>query len=996
MTRTAPYRLPHAAGLGRLIDRNQPLAFAFDGQPLSGYAGDTLASALLANGRRLIGRSFKYHRPRGIVGLGAEEMNALIGVGRGAEHEPNLQATRVELEDGLVAVSQNRWPSLSFDIGQINDVFSRFIPGGFYYKTFKWPRSFWHHLYEPVIRRAAGLGRAPTGRDPSAYEQIRVDCDVLVVGGGPSGLAAAAAAAATGARVMLVEDQAGLGGVADLYDGGAVHRAPPAVMVLTRTTALAHFHHNYLLLAERCIGDGPRQRLWKVRAKEVILATGAIERPIAFANNDRPGAMLAEAVRGYLCRYAVAPGERGVVFTNNDQAYRTALQVRRAGAGEVTLVDSRPHPEGDLIEEARRAGVPILAGSVVSGVESTAGGQAIEAVRVAAFRAGMSRLLRETRLPCDYVAVSGGYNPAVHLWCHNGGKLRYDTVIHAYRPDRHHDRIWAVGAANGTFDSAAALAESEAAGEQAAARALGRSAVSNLVKPPAEPRRQSAIEPIWFAPAGGHYHDGHKHFVDFQNDVTVADLELAQREGYSSVEHTKRYTTWGMASDQGKTSSILGLGILSEATGRPIPEIGVTTFRPPFTPMTFGTVAGAQKGPLFLAVRQTPVHDWHVAQQATFEPIGHWRRAYCYPRDGEDKAAAIAREILAVRRAVGLLDASTLGKIEIRGRDAATFLDRIYTNSFSTLKVGRCRYGLMLNELGFIIDDGVTARLADDHFLMHTTSGGADRIAAWLEEWLQTEWPDLKVLITPVTEQWAQFAVAGPRARAVLEALAATGESDIDITAGSFPFMAWKAGRLGGFRVRIFRISFSGELSFEIAAPARDGRRLWEALLTAGAPFGIAAYGTEALHVLRAEKGYIVVGDETDGTVTPRDVGLDGLVSKTKRDFIGKRSLEQVFLRAAGRKELVGLLTAEPREVLPDGAHAVREVKARGPMATIGHVTSSYMSPTLDRSIAMALIENGRNRMGETLSFPLEGGRVVKATIVSPVFYDPQGERQNV
>jgi sarcosine oxidase, subunit alpha len=997
MTRTAaPYRLPHAAGLGRLIDRDRPLGFTFDGQRLSGYAGDTLASALLANGRRLVGRSFKYHRPRGIVGLGTEEMNALVGVGLGADHEPNLQATRVELRDRLVAVSQNRWPSLSFDIGQINDVFSRFIPGGFYYKTFKWPKSFWHHLYEPLIRRAAGLGRAPSGRDSSAYEQIRVDCDVLVVGGGPSGLAAAQAAAASGARVMLAEDQPSLGGVGDLYDASHEFRAPPDVMVLTRTTALAHFHHNYLLLAERCLGEGPRQRLWKVRAKEVILATGAIERPIAFANNDRPGVMMAEAARGYLARFAVAPGERGVVFTNNDEAYRTALLIGRAGAGEVTVVDIRKHPEGALVEEARRAGIPILAGTVVSQVESTAAGQAIEAVRIAAFRPGMSRLLRESRLPCDYVAVSGGYNPAVHLWCHNGGKLRYDMAIHAYRPDRHRDRMWAVGAANGTFDLESALAESRFAGEQAAARALARPMASDMVAPQLKPRRQGAIEPIWFAPASRHYNDGHKHFVDFQNDVTVADLELAQREGYSSVEHTKRYTTWGMASDQGKTSSVLGLGILSEATGRPIPEIGVTTFRPPFTPLTFGTVAGAQKGPLFLAVRQTPVHDWHVANGATFEPVGHWRRAYCYPSGGEDKAAAIAREILSVRRAVGLLDASTLGKIEIRGRDAGAFLDRIYTNSFSTLKVGRCRYGLMLNELGFIIDDGVTARLADDHFLMHTTSGGADRIAAWLEEWLQTEWPDLRVLITPVTEQWAQFAVAGPKARTVLEALAATGESDIDVTAGSFPFMSWRAGRLGGFRVRIFRISFSGELSFEIATPARDGLRLWEALMTAGAPLGITAYGTEALHVLRAEKGYIVVGDETDGTVTPRDVGLDGLVSKTKRDFIGRRSLEQSFLRAEGRKELVGLLTEDPREVLPDGAHAVREVKANGPMATIGHVTSSYMSPTLERSIAMALIENGRSRMGETLTFPLEGGRLVKATIVSPVFYDPQGERQNV
>jgi sarcosine oxidase, subunit alpha len=995
MTSPAPYRLPEAAGIGRLIDRGQPLAFTFDGRRLEGFAGDTLASALLANGERLVGRSFKYHRPRGIVGLGSEEMNALVGIGRGPAHEPNLQATGIELHDGLAAVSQNRWPSLAFDIGQVNDLFSRFIPGGFYYKTFKWPKSFWHHLYEPLIRRAAGLGRAPTGRDPAAYEQIRVDCDVLVVGGGASGLAAAEAAALAGARVMLAEAEPRLGGVGDLYDGSEDLPALANVMVLTRTTAMAHFHHNYLLLAERLTGDKPRQRLWKLRAKEVILATGAIERPIAFANNDRPGVMLAEAVRGYLARHAVAPGRRGVVFTNNDEAYRTALLIKRAGAGDVTIIDGRADPHGELVDEARRAGIPVMLGHAVSQVETTLGGQAIEAVRVAAYRPGISRPLREQKLPCDYLAVSGGFNPAVHLWCHNGGKLRYDTRIHAFRPDRHHDRLWAVGAANGTFDLQQAIAEGAIAGEQAAARALGRPATASIVMPKAKPRRQGAIEPLWLSPASGHYHDGHKHFVDFQNDVTVADLELAQREGYSSVEHTKRYTTWGMASDQGKTSSIVGLGVLSEATGRPIPEIGTTTFRPPFTPLTFGTIAGALKGPLFLAVRRTPAHDWQVAQGAMWEPVGQWRRAYCYPKPGETKEQAIAREILAVRRAVGLLDASTLGKIEIKGRDAAAFLDRVYTNSFSTLKVGRCRYGLMLNELGFIIDDGVTARLADDHFLMHTTSGGADRVAAWLEEWLQTEWPELQVLVTPVTEQWAQFAVAGPEARAVLEALALTGDSDIDLKPDSFPFMAWRAGRIGGFRVRIFRISFSGELSFEIAVPARDGMKLWQALLDAGKPHGITAYGTEALHVLRAEKGYIVVGDETDGTVTPRDVGLDGLVSKVKRDFIGKRSLDQAFLKAAGRKELVGLMTEDKNEVLPDGAQAVSDAAARPP-TPIGHVTSSYLSPTLERSIAMALIENGRSRMGETLSFPLAGGKIVKATIVSPVFYDPQGERQNV
>jgi sarcosine oxidase subunit alpha len=763
------------------------------------------------------------------------------------------------------------------------------------------------------------------------------------------------------------------------------------VEVLTRTTAVGHFHHNWVLLFER-LGDddpagrragAPRHRLWKVRANRIVLATGAIERPIPFANNDRPGVMLASAARGFASRYGVSPGATGVIFTNNDDAWRTALELKRAGASIAAIVDSRANPAGALIEEARGAGLRIETGSAIAGLVSARGGKDIEAVKVSAYRSG-GRVLAEEKIACDWVGVSGGFNPVVHLWCHNGGKLAWDDRIASYRPGQHHDAIVAAGAASGVFDLASCLDSGYAAGDAGAGKAK-RSYASVAV--PAE----AAMEPMWFAPASAPYTAGNKHFIDYQNDVTVADLELAQREGYTSVEHTKRYTTWSMATDQGKTSNIAGLGVLSQATGKSVPEIGITTFRPPYTPFSFGSIAGLHTKGLFLPVRQTPVFDWHVANGATFEPVGQWRRAYCYPKAGETKEQAIHREVLAVRRKVGILDASTLGKIEIRGPDAGTFLDRMYTNVFSTLAAGKCRYGLMLNELGFLTDDGVTVRLADDHFLMHTTSGGADRIAAWLEEWLQTEWPDLKVFVTPVTEQWAQFAVAGPMARQTIERL----PSDIDFRPESFPFMTFRAGTLDGVPVRVFRISFSGEQSFEIACPAGYGRALWEALLAAGREFGIEPYGTEALHILRAEKGYIVIGDETDGTVTPHDVGLSGLVSKKKADFVGKRSLEQSFLKGPNRKQLVGLLTADPNEVLPDGAHAVREVKDKPPMETIGHVTSTYMSPTLGRSIAMALIQNGRSRMGETLSFPLEGGRVVKATICDPVFYDKEGARQN-
>ena len=1005
-----PYRL--ASG-GRLIDRAKKLHFSFDGQPLTGFAGDTVASAVMANGQRVFGRSFKYHRPRGVVGLGSEEMNALLGVGDGARHEPNLRATQVELFEGLSAVSQNRWPSLNFDIGAINNRFSRVLPSGFYYKTFMWPKSFWKHVYEPIIRRAAGLGKAPEGRDPDTYENIHVHCDVLVIGAGVGGLAAAEAAAASGAKVIIADENSRFGGLADIGDGSIEGQtqidwamakaqglaAAANVHVLTRTTVVGHWHHNHVMLFERLADHDPallaagvpRHRLWKVRATRIILASGAIERPLAFANNDRPGVMLASAARAMVERFGVAPGAQGIVFTNNDDAYLTALALRKAGS-VVRVVDSRSRADGALVAKARAAGIDVDTGSVVSAVHTSFGGLSISDVKVAAYRKGQGRVIKERQVECDFIAMSGGWNPALHLWCHNGGKIKFDDTLQSFRPDRHDDPIAAVGAANGTFGLQETLTEAYGAGEAAAKAALPKSKSAKLKAPKAEQSSQAPLESLWFAPATGKYNEGNKHFIDYQNDVTAADLELAQREGYESVEHTKRYTTFGMATDQGKTSNLNGLGVLSEATGKTIPEIGVTTFRPPYTPFSFGSIAGPLTKNLFLPIRRTAIFKWHVDQGASFEPIGQWRRAYTYPRPGEDKHASINREILCVRNKVGLLDASTLGKIEIKGPDAAEFLDRIYTNMFSTLKIGKCRYGLMMNELGFLTDDGVTVRLADDHFLMHTTSGGADRIAAWLEEWLQTEWTHYKVFVTPVTEQWSQFAIAGPKARDVLMKL----EPSFDISHEALPHMSFIEGKLGPYPVRLFRISFSGELSYEVATPANLGRGLWNEIIAAGAEFGLEPYGTEALHVLRAEKGYIVVGDETDGTTTPIDVGLDGLVSKKKTDFIGKRSLEQPYLKGRDRKQLVGLLTEEPNEVLPDGAYAVRAVKDKPPMEMIGQVTSSYHSPTFGRSIAMALIHNGRARMGETISFPLPGGKVVKAKIVDPVFYDKEGGRLNV
>lgn len=1012
-----PYRLPAGAAsgsLGRAIDRGERLSFTFDGKTFQGHPGDTVASALMASGVRLLGRSFKYHRPRGVVGSGADEPNALIGVNTGARHEPNIRATQAELYDGLAATSQNNWPSLGFDVGAINSKFSRLLPAGFYYKTFMWPASAWM-FYEHFIRRAAGLGVAPGQPDVDTYEHMHANCDVLVVGGGVAGLAAAQAAATTGARVMLCDENPRLGGTADI-SGGEIGGSAPVewareaaeqlaksenVHLLTRTVAAGHFHHNWCMLMERVTDhnpvlgeDGaPRHRLWRVRAKQIVLATGALERPIAFANNDRPGVMLASAARAFVHRYAVAPGARGVVFANNDDAYRTALDLAAAGVSVPQIVDIRAEPEGELVDAARKAGIEISTGTAVTNVEASGGGRQITSVKTAPYQHGGRVAGREERIECDFVCTSGGFNPVVHLYCHIAGKVRFDEALQTFRPGDPVDGMHVVGAADGAFSLSDCLTGAFDGGLKAASAALG--GASRKARKPAAPKgkseRQGPVQPVWFVPATGALNEGNKHFIDFQNDVTAADLELAVREGFRSVEHIKRYTTLGMATDQGKTSNINALGVLTDTMQSPIPQIGTTTFRPPYTPISVGSIAGTRTHALFQPVRRTPPFRWHEENGADFEPVGQWRRPYCYPAAGEDRDTAIRREILATRQKVGLLDASTLGKIELKGPDAAEFLDRIYSNTFSTLKVGKARYGLMLNEDGFLMDDGVTVRLGEDHFLMHTTSGGSDRIAAWLEEWLQTEWFDLKVFVTPVTEQWAQYALAGPQARAVLAKL----DSDIDFSPEAFEFLSMKEGSLGGHPVRVFRISFSGELSYEIATPANYGMSLWNALLEAGNEFGIRAYGTEALHILRAEKGFIVVGDESDGTVTPLDLGLGWAVSKKKPDYLGKRSLQRSHQSAEGRKQLVGLLTENPQDVLPDGAYAVREVKEKPPMDMIGQVTSTYWSPTLERSIAMALIKDGRNRMGDTLEFPLEGGQVMRAKVVEPIFYDSEGKRQN-
>ncbi len=998
---------------GRLIDRRLPVEFTFNGKRMEGLEGDTLASALMANGQRLVGRSFKYHRPRGVVASGAEEPNALLTTGHGRREEPNQRATTTELFAGLEARSQNHWPSLEFDIGALNARLSRFLTAGFYYKMFMWPRAFWKHVYEPVIRQSAGLGPAPNARDADIYEHSYATVDVLVIGGGVAGLIAAQSAAAAGARVMLIEQTAAWGGRA-MVDGAVIEGqgAEPWVEATTealaarenvdlrpRTMGAGVYDHGYVLAYERlCDHDpqdgAPRHRLWKIRARQIVTATGAIERPLAFAGNDLPGVMLASAIRDYVVNWGVHAGARTVIVTNNDDAYRTALTLLDAGLDVPAILDARDEVTGALPDEARARGIRVEAGA---GIAKVKGAAKVEGVAVC--RQGGDGTVTE-EIACDAVAMSGGWSPVVHLWSHPGGKLVWNADHALFAPDPDaapkgadgQPFVIPAGAAAGPGDAGFTTTHALASGAEAGAEAARRTGhKAKAVKPPmADDPAEGPLTPVWVMPQGATPEARGKMWLDFQNDVKVSDVEQAAREGYQSVEHTKRYTTLGMATDQGKLSNINGLAILADSLGEPIPEVGTTTFRPPYTPISMGAIGGEARGALFQPVRRTPVHDWHEANGAHWEPVGHWRRPYTFLREGESVEQAVQREVRNTREAVGLLDASTLGKILVRGPDAGAFLDMMYTNMMSTLPPGRCRYGLMCSENGFLIDDGVVARIDEESWLCHTTTGGADRIHAHMEEWLQTEWWDMKVFTANITEQYAQFAVVGPEARNLLEDI-----GGMDLSAEALPFMHWAEGQIGGFDTRVFRISFSGELSYEIAVPAGQGRAFWDRLLSVGKPYGIMPYGTEALHIMRAEKGFIMIGDETDGTVIPQDLGLNWAISKKKADFLGKRAQERTHMADPGRWQLVGLRTLNG-SVLEDGAYAIGEGRnANGQQSVEGRVTSTYFSPTLGRGIAMGLVREGPNRMGEILQFTRIGAAPVEARIVSPVFYDPDGERQN-
>ena len=993
----------HRLSAGGAIDRTRALRFVYDGIDYTGFAGDTLASALLANGVHLVARSFKYHRPRGIVSAGTSEPNALVQLARGARTEPNVRATTLELHDGLMATSQNCWPSVRFDIGAINNLISRFIPAGFYYKTFMWPGTpQWWLKYEHAIRHAAGMGRGAAAADPDRYEHMFAHCDVLVVGGGATGLAAARAAVRAGARTILCDENPYWGGdvcggantIDDVdvasWTAAAVQQLAdePEVMLLPRTTAFGVYDGMLVGAIER-VADHlamppptmPRQRLWKIRARSVVLASGAHERGIAFGNNDLPGIMLAGAASTYVQRYGVLPGRRAVVFTNHDGTYADALAMHAAGIVVAAVVDVRPDRQlqDGLPAQARAAGLPVMADAVI--VRAT-GHQHVAAVDVASVNGGAS-----TRIDCDLVAVSGGWNPAVHLFSQARGTLRYDEVLAAFVPASSPMPIVPAGAANGCFDFAGALEEGNLAGSKAAAMAGIRTAPATA-KPRAVSRRTAALQPLWAVAAD---RNGPKRFVDLQNDVTVDDIALAAREGYQSVEHLKRYTTLGMGTDQGKTSNVIGLALMAQQLGLPVTKVGTTTFRPPYTPVTLGAISGSECGPHVELTRYTAMHDWHATHGARFLNAGLWKRPHSYPRAGESEDDAANREALNVRAKVGVVDVSTLGKIELQGRDAAEFLNRIYCNRWDTLAVGRCRYGVMLRDDGMVMDDGTTSRLAATHFLMTTTTVNAVKVMQQIEYLLQAVWPELLVYATSVTEQWSAVAVSGPKAREVLATLV-----DIDVSNDAFPFLAvgpCSVGTSGGaIPARLFRMSYSGELAYELHVPSDRGQALWDAVLASGEAFGIMPYGTEAMSTLRIEKGHIVIGPEADGRTTADDLGLGKFVT-TSKWCVGKPLLARPAMTAPDRWQLVGLTGLDGAKI-PRGAKIVADPDHALPNPMLGHVTSWCFSPNLDAWIALALVAGGRARHGEVLwaVSPLADARV-RVCVGPPCCIDPDGER---
>lgn len=954
---------------GGAIDRSRPYRFTFDGEAYEGFAGDTLASALLANGVELVARSFKYHRPRGIMAFGADEPNAVVQVGEGAQAEPNVKATQVVLTNGLVASSQNRFPSLAFDIGVINDILAPLLPAGFYYKTFKWPAKAWP-LYEKWIRRAAGMGRTPTDADPDRYESRHSHADLLVIGGGIAGLAAADSAAAAGRHVVLMNDASFFGGVptGETLEG-KTHQAwvqdvltrlaaNSAVTLLPRTIAVGHYDGGLVMAVEDVADGGPRLRRHMISSEHIILATGSFERPLLFDHNDRPGVMLAEAAHRYLVEHGVAAGRRAVLYANHDRAYQAVFALQDAGVEIAAVVDTRASLPEPLVQALAARSIATFAGHRVVAAK---GRKRVSGVVIAAL-AGEAR----RHVACDLILTAGGYTPATQLFTHVGGMLLWDEARDAFLPDPDSSSLHAVGACAGEWSAVGCLEAGRSAGE-------GRPPIApHAIMPMAKPLLPS----------------GDKVFVDPQNDVTAGGIRLAAREGYRRIEHAKRYTTLGMGTDQGRIAGLNGVAILAEAQGLKAGAIGNSRPRAPFSPVSFGVMAGPFVNELMLPARTTPMDGWHQAQGALMANVGAWRRPQLYPRAGESELATVIREAAAVRASVGITDVSTLGKVDLQGRDVGQLLDFAYINGFAKLKPGACRYGVMLREDGIVLDDGTVTRLSEDRWFMTTTTGNAERVLAHLERIRQFDLPGLDVSITLVSDHWGAMAIAGPRARQVLEAL----DPDFDCGNDALPFMRMAQGHLGGIACRILRVSFSGELAYEVYTRASEALAMWEAILAAGTPFGITAYGTEAMMTLRIEKGLFIPGFEADGRTTPDDLGLARMVGK--KEFVGRRSLGREAFVASGRRQLVGVVAIDPALEIPRGAQVTRALPVGEATPMLGPVVSIAFSPELDRWIGLALVEDGRAALGEACyaAAPLVE-QVVPIRLCDPIFIDPEGSR---
>ena len=984
-----------------MVNRNKKISFKFNGKKYLGYEGDTIASALIANGVHLIGRSFKYHRPRGFFGAGVDEPYAILQLERNNERDPNIRATEQEIFEGLEVKSVNCWPSVNFDIGAINNFLKMFFPAGFYYKTFMWPPSFWYKIYEPFIRMAAGFGEASIKHDKERYEHKYEYCDLLVTGSGPSGLASAYAAAKNGARVILAEDKPRYGGsllTSDVNIGNqtgvewsekiiAELKSMSNVTVKNRSQVFGYYDHNMLVMSER-ISDHlpktqkylPKQRLWYIRANEVLISSGSIERPLVFGNNDTPGVMLSSAAKEYMKVYGVLVGKKPLIFTNNDSGYETAIEFKKNGVNPLIL-DTRKEPSSDIINEAKNLNIEIKFSHVVVAAK---GYKKVKSADISKISDDKKELSKIVNIECDCICVSGFWTPSIHLASQSGNKSEFNEKIDAFIPNKSKQQENTIGSANGKFTLEETINEAFDKGYEVSNKITEK---NNKVSIPTVVEKKSTDhDKFWCVPLpkGKSY----KRFLDFQNDVAVTDIELALREGFRSIEHVKRYTTLGMATDQGKTSNLNGLQLVSDIENKVVPQVGHTTFRPPYTPVSIGAIVGREVGKHSKPTRKSPMHEWHEKNNAVFVDAGVWLRPRYYKQGNETLFEASKREAKNVRKNVGVCDVTTLGKIDVKGPDAAEFLNRVYTNAWLKLPVGKARYGVMLREDGIVMDDGTTTRISENHYHMTTTTAQAANVLSHLEYYLQLVWPDLNVNVVSTTEQWAGAAIAGPNSRELLMKLF----PDTDVSNDGLPFMGYKEADLFGIPAKIYRISFSGELAYEVNVESDHGNFMWEKIIEVGKEFQIQPYGTEALSTLRIEMGH-VAGSELDGRTIPHDASLEGLVSK-KKDFIGKRSLSRSAFTKPDREKIVGVVPLDKTTSIPEGSYIVKDPKAKLPNPKLGHVSASCWSVEYDNPFSLAIIKDGKNMIGQKLfaMSPLKN-KTIAVEIVSSHYVDPEGKR---